>query len=152
MTRTAGRPRGRFGFVSFSGICRPFIETQSTQSVGEPEALCFQTFDGKVLDRLCGLCIPVDTLGVPFRIRVCVLASGAKMTAELALAWLKLQKRRGDRRKFFCPECGGNLTVHATKPPHFTHARSTLDHPQPEFCKLRTGGRTKTPPLKIIID
>ena len=89
---------------------------------------------------------------MPFRIRVCVLASGATMTAELALAWLKLHKNRGDRRKFFCPECGGNLVVHATKPPHFTHARSTFDHPQPEFCKLRTSGRTKTPPLKIILD
>ena len=75
------------------------------------------------------------------------------MTAELALAWLKLHKRRGDRRKFFCPECGGRLIVHAKpEPPHFTHARSTFDHPQPEFCKLRTGGRTKTPPLKIIVE
>ena len=89
---------------------------------------------------------------MPFRIRVCVLASGKTMTAELALVWLKLHKRRGDRRKFFCPECGGRLILHAKpEPPHFAHARSTLDHPQPEFCKLRTGGRTKTPPLKIIV-
>ena len=86
---------------------------------------------------------------MPFRIRVCVLASGAKMIAELALAWRNLHKHRVDRRKFFCPECGGNLIVRATKPPHFTHARSTFDHPQPEFCKLRAGGRTKTPPQRI---
>ena len=78
---------------------------------------------------------------MPFRIRSCVLASGVTMTAEPALSWLKLRKHRVDRRKFFCSrECGSNLIVHATKPPHFTHARSTLDHPQPEFCKLRTGG------------
>ena len=86
-----------------------------------------------------------------YRIRHCVLGAGRPMTAEMALAWLKLHRNRGDRRKFFCPECGGNLIVHATKPPHFTHARSTFDHPQPEFCRLRTGGRTKTPPRKIIV-
>ena len=44
------------------------------------------------------------------------------------------------------------VIVHATDPPHFTHARSTFDHPQPEFCKLRTGGRTKTAPKRIIVD
>ena len=87
-----------------------------------------------------------------FRIRTCVLASGKQSTAELALVWLKLHKRRGDRRTFFCPECGGRLIVHAKPEPHFVHAKSTLNDPQPEFCKLRTGGRTKTPPLKIIID
>ena len=86
-----------------------------------------------------------------FRIRTCVLASGKQLTAELALVWLKLHKRRGDRRTFFCQECGGRLIVHAKPVPHFVHARSTFNHPQPEFCKLRTGGRTKTPPQRIIV-
>lgn len=93
-----------------------------------------------------------DTGSMSYRLRVCVLAPGGKpMTAEMALAWLKLFKSRRDRRKFFCPVCGGNLIVHATDPPHFRHARSTFDNPQPEFCKLRDGGRTKTPPKRIII-
>ena len=73
------------------------------------------------------------------------------MSAELALRWRNLHRNKVDRHQFFCPECGGRLIVHATKPSSFSHARSTINYPQPEFCKLRTGGRTKTPPLKIII-
>ena len=71
------------------------------------------------------------------------------MTAGTALGWLKLHKHRGDRGRFYCPECGGNLIVRAKPEPHFVDARSTINRPQPEFCKLRHGGRTSTPPRKI---
>ena len=72
------------------------------------------------------------------------------MTAEAAIAWVKLHKWPVKQRRFYCPECGGNLIVRAGKPPYFVHAKSTFDRPQPEFCKLRSGGRASKPPRKII--
>ena len=43
---------------------------------------------------------------MPHRIRACVLVAGGKpVTAEAALAWVKLHKWPVKQRRFYCPAC-----------------------------------------------
>ena len=71
-----------------------------------------------------------------YLLRNCKLQSGITMTAADALRLRDSTGRRKCRDLFFCPMCAGNLVVHNTNPPHFEHARSTADRPQPD-CSFR---------------
>ena len=72
-----------------------------------------------------------------YRIRECRLPDDdGIVSVETALTMRNATSRRTTAATFMCLACSGDLVIHATNPPHFEHARSTDDRPQPD-CRLR---------------